>query len=198
MALAQVASVSYGMGTRRNPCAGRDAPLRVNAVFIRRLLTYMATLEHLAATDKLLKHEPDLDENELSERIAYFSPAFDQWLDAFLRQLASRAGRHLTPFEQAEQILYEFVAGQPMAYSVHYRKLEPLTAHVWELKTPDVRLFGWFPKRAIIVFVCGALKENVKKFDNYTPFIQEVIAFRDALDLDHPKAITGVGRHEVL
>ncbi len=193
-----MASVSYGMGTKRNPCADREAPLRVNAIFIWQLLTYMATLEHLAAADKLLKHEPDLDESELSERIAYFSPGFDHWLDATLRQLAFRAGRDLTPFEQAEQILYEFVAGQPMAYSVHYRKLEPLMAHVWELKTPDVRLFGWFPKRAIIVLVCGTLKENVKKFGDYAPFIREVIAFRDALALDNPKAITGVGRHEVL
>lgn len=158
----------------------------------------MATLEHLAAAGNLLKHEPDLDDSELSNRIAYFSPAFDNWLATTLRPLGSRAGRHLAPFEQAEQILYEFVIGQPMAYSVHYRKLEPLTTHVWEIKTPDVRLFGWFPRRANIVLVCGSLKENVTHFRDYAPFIQEVISFRDSLDLDDPKAITGVGRHEVL
>ena|ERR1700731_3781103 len=158
----------------------------------------MATLEHLAATDKLLKHEPDLDDHELPERIAYFAPDFDGWLDTVLRPMQAQRGRDLTPFEQAEQILYEFVIGRPMAYSVDYRKLEPLTVHVWELKTPDVRLFGWFCRKAVIVLVCGTLKENVKKFKDYAPFIETVVNFRDALDLDAPKAITGVVHHDVL
>jgi hypothetical protein len=158
----------------------------------------MATLEHLAAADKLLKHEPDLNDHELPERVAYFAPDFDDWLDTTLRPMECRYGRKLSPFEQAEQFLYEFVVGRPMAYSVHYRKLEPITVHVWELKTPDVRLFGWFPKKATIVLVCGTLKENVKAFKQYAPFIQMVVAFRDLLNLDPPKAITGVAHHEIL
>jgi hypothetical protein len=158
----------------------------------------MATLEHLAATNKLLKHEPDLDDHELPERIAYFAPDFDEWLEAGLWSLDAKRGRDLTPFEQVEQILYEFVIGHPMAYSVDYRKLEPLRVHVWELKTPDVRLFGWFPRKATIVLVCGTLKENVNKFKAYTPFVEAVAAFRNAIDLDEPKSVTGVRQNEVL
>ena len=158
----------------------------------------MATLEHLVATDSLLKHEPDLYASDLPHRIAYFAPAFDEWLDEVLWPIGRYRGRDLTPFEQAEQILYEFVVGLPLAYSFHYRKLEPISLHVWELKTTDVRLFGWFPQKAVIVLVAGTLKENVRNFKDYTPFVQKVVAFRDALDLDEPKAITGVNRNEVL
>lgn len=78
----------------------------------------MATLEHLAATDKLLKHEPDLDDHELPARVAYFAPDFDEWLAVTLYPLSAKRGRHLTPFEQAEQLLYEFVIGRPMAYTL--------------------------------------------------------------------------------
>jgi hypothetical protein len=91
-----------------------------------------------------------------------------------------------------------FRVGSPMAYDVHYKKLEPLTKHVWEFKMPDVRLFGWFAKKVVVVVVCGTLKENVKRFGDYAPFIDRVVAFRDALDLDPPKAITGVHHNEVL
>jgi hypothetical protein len=85
-----------------------------------------------------------------------------------------------------------------MAFGVNYRKLEPHAEHVWELKTIDVRLFGWLATKGTIILVCGTLKENVKNYKLYAPFIQEVIAFRDALDLNPPKVITGVRYHEIL
>ena len=94
---------------------------------------------------------PDLDNHELPQRLAYFAPEFDEWLETNLRPLDAIRGRQLTPFEQAEQLLYEFTVGSPMAYDVDYKKLEPLTKHVWEFKMPDVRLFGWFAKRAAFV-----------------------------------------------
>src|SRR3954447_19238142 len=101
----------------------------------------MATLEHLAATDKLLKHEADLYAHQLPLRTAYFAPEFDAWLDE-LWKIELRRGRDLAPFEQAEQALYDVVIGRPMAFGVDYRKLEPHEEHVWELKTLDVRVFG--------------------------------------------------------
>jgi hypothetical protein len=108
----------------------------------------MATLEYLLATSHLIKHEPDLDHDELPERIICFAPSFTAWLNETLATIGRRQRRQLTPYEQVEQILYEFVIGRPMAYSVDYRKLDPpILAHVWELKTPDVRLFGWFARR---------------------------------------------------
>ena len=158
----------------------------------------MATLEYLIATGRLVKHEPDFDDDELPQRIVCFAPGFTTWLSRTLAKVEPLHGRHLTPHEQVEQILYEFAIGRPMAYSVDYRKLDPpVLAHVWELKTQDVRLFGWFAKRGHFVIVCGELKDNLPKRSDYMPYIQKVISFRDVLDLDEPKALRGVTYNDI-
>ena len=107
-------------------------------------------------------------------------------------------GRDRSPLEQAEQILYDFAIGRPLAYGSSYHPLDPQASYVWELKTPDIRLFGWFPKRRHLVIVCWELKDNLKKHSEYAPYVKRVTAFRDALDLDEPKAVTGVSRNDVL
>lgn len=83
----------------------------------------------------------------------------------------------------------------PTAFTTESSILSP---NVWELKTEDVRLFGWFPQRAHFIAVCGSLKNAIRKARDYAPFIQKVIDFRTALELDEPKAITGVGHDDVL
>ncbi|HZL59844.1 MAG TPA: hypothetical protein VFC38_09090 [Stellaceae bacterium] len=157
----------------------------------------MATLEHLVASGKLRKHEPELDDGEMPEGIICLSPECDAWLSNHLIGTPRFSGRKLTAYDQVDQILYDFVIGRPMAYSVHYRKLEPVGSHVWELKTVDVRLFGWFCKKGHFVVVCGSLKNKLRKNKNYAPFIAKVIAFRKALDLDEPKAITGTNHNDI-
>lgn len=158
----------------------------------------MATLEDLIAAGKIAKHEADLENHELPERVVYFAPEFDAWSGGVLSGLGCQHGRNRTPYEQTEQILYEFVIGRRLAYGSAYHPLDPLSAHVWELKTPDVRLFGWFPQRGHLIIVCGELKENLRKISDYAPHVGKVVAFRDALDLDEPKAVTGVRQNEVL
>jgi hypothetical protein len=48
------------------------------------------------------------------------------------------------------------------------------------------------------VIVCREFKDNLKTHAAYAPFIQQVVDFRNALDLDEPKAVTGVGSDDVL
>lgn len=158
----------------------------------------MATLEQLFNEGKLKRHRPALEPSELSERVVYFAPDFDEWLVTDLQPLPCFVGRKVTPFEQAEQILYEYVVGLPMAYGVHYKKLEPHGQHTWEFRTPDVRLFGWVPQKAHFVVVRGALKNQVKRFRDYAPYIADVVTFRASLDLNEPKSVTGVRANDVL
>jgi hypothetical protein len=158
----------------------------------------MATLAHLVATGKLVKHEADLERDEQPQRVVCFSPKFNTKLESSFQGMARLQGRNRTPYEQIEQILYDFIIGRPMAYGSQYHPLDPLVSHTWELKTPDVRLIGWFPQRGHFVVVEGELKDNLKKFADYSPHVQKTVAFRDALDLDEPKAITGVSRNDVL
>lgn len=151
----------------------------------------MATLEHLRATGQLIKHKPALERDEMPSRVVYFSPGFDTWLKADLMPVPRLNGRATTPYEQAEQALYEFIIGRPLAYDVTHRKLDPHSQHVWEFKPPDVRLFGWPPQKGNIVLVRGALKKDVPKHKFYAPYITSVCDFRTKLDLDEPKSIEG-------
>lgn len=85
-----------------------------------------------------------------------------------------------------------------MAYSIDVRKLEPHGQHVSELKTEDVRIFGWLAKKGHFVAVCGSLKKVIPRAKDYAPFIKAVVDFRAALELDEPKTLLGVTLHEVL
>jgi hypothetical protein len=158
----------------------------------------MATLEHLCATGKLKKHIPDLEDTELPQRMMYFAPEFEAWISGALRLERPERGRNLTPFEQAELICYEFIVGRPMGYGYHYKKLDPISAHAWELKTEDVRIFGWFAMKSHFVAVGGELKRYLKRARQYGPHVLRVTNFRNALELDEPKAITGVTHNAVL
>ena len=164
----------------------------------------MATLAHLVAAGKLKKHEPDLEAGEQPNRVVYLAPCINVWLGTTLRMAGRDRGRNLDPFDQVEDILYGFATGRPMSYGYHYKPLLPVPGqkvgegHIWELRTPDVRLIGWFPKRATFLAVCGCMKKDITKAKMYEPYIRKTIGFRDSLDLDAPKAIIGELHHHVL
>jgi len=158
----------------------------------------MATLATLATSGAIIQHDPDLEADEQPVRFAYASPAAHVWCRTVLPGMARDRGRNETPFEQVEQVLFEFTVGRPMAYDVTYKKLDPLGQHVWELKTVDVRLIGWFARKGCFVIVCAEMKRQLRQARLYRPLIDATVAFRASLDLDPPKEITGVRHHDVL
>lgn len=158
----------------------------------------MATLKELVNLGELVQHIPELRPKDLPERAVYFAPGFNKNDLEQLEKLPRKRGRDLTPIEQIEQILFEFVIGRRFAYGSDHRKLDPLTQHVWELKTEDVRLFGWIPLKAHFIIVRGELKDNLIPSKKYTPYIDQTIAFRNQLNLDEPKFITGTRHEQVL
>ena len=169
-----------------------------NDISTCRVLTYMATLEQLAAGGQLIRHEPDFEQWEMPSRFILYPPEFPGWYEGDFKNAPRVRGRNLSPYEQAEQILYEFMLGRPMAYDVDYKKLGPLGQHVWELKTPDVRIFGWFARRRYFVAVRGELKDKIPNAKLYGPYIESVVNFRTALDLDLPKAVTEIAKDAIL
>jgi len=158
----------------------------------------MATLAHLLVAGKLHSYTPMLEPHEMPSRFVYFTPEARAWFEHTLMVAPSDRGKHLSPVEEADLLLTDFVIGRPMAYSLDYRKLDPLGHHVWELKTIDVRLIGWFPRKATFIAVCGRLKRELKRAGLYQPCILHTTWFRANLDLDEPRAITGVNHHDVL
>lgn len=158
----------------------------------------MSTLDQLVQLGKLLKLEPEMERNEFPERHVYTSPEANAWMETTLAAARRDRGRDLWPLEQVEQLFYDFVIGRPLVYDQQRKKLDPIGQHVWELKTEDVRLIGWFPKKKNFVVVCGQMKRDLRNRKLYTPCILHTVWFRQNLDIDEPKSITGVHHDDIL
>jgi hypothetical protein len=107
----------------------------------------MATLEQLESSGQIIRHQPDFEHWELPNRMISYAPQFASWFGV-LEGAPRIRGRDTSPYDQVEQIFFDFALGRPMAYSVDYRKLEPLGEHVWEFKTPDMRVVWLVPAKS--------------------------------------------------
>ena len=67
-----------------------------------------------------------------------------------------------------------------------------------ELRTPDLRIFGWFALKDHFVGVVANDATYVKEHDLYQGYIGEVVRFRDGLQLDDPKFIPGEEAKDVV
>ena len=100
----------------------------------------------------------------------------------------------LTPKEQLVERLRQWMAGDPMSYGPMFRDMNPREDEVWELKTADLRIFGWMYRPLEFVAVRGGYTDDYKdptKIKNYADDRREVVKARDALPLDGDKFTTG-------
>ena len=51
-------------------------------------------------------------------------------MEATLKLASRDRGRDLWPWEQVEQLLFDFVVGRPLSYDTQRKKLDPLTQHI--------------------------------------------------------------------
>jgi hypothetical protein len=158
----------------------------------------MATLFELCENGDLIRLDAGLSEGELDQRRIYLIPKVKDWIELDLPGLQSTWQIELTPAEQLYALFYQFCAGKKLVHGDRYKKLDPRDRHVWELKTGDLRIFGWFP--SIDVFVVCAIHDatRVKKIPLYAGFRDEVVRVRNAMLLDEPKCIEGNNYDDVL
>lgn len=157
----------------------------------------MATIAELENGRLLLPYDPDVESDEFPTRYIHMAPDFERWFEDHLPTEPSPGGLGLTPYEQTEQKLYDYCIGRPLSYDRDRKILRPQGLHIWSLKAPEVRLFGWLPKPRHFIAVCGELKCRLLTERDYAPFIERVRAFRDGLPLDSPKFLTGVRPNDI-
>ena len=124
-------------------------------------LTYMATIGELCRQGVVELIEVELEPGEQPERLVYCHPRVVNWLETVLPTLQTDgyiAGA-LTPSEQAETLLYQFIAGRSLS-AMPPKSMRPETAGIWELRTYDLRFFGWFWKKG--VFVLSSIETKAK------------------------------------
>lgn len=156
----------------------------------------MATIAMLQDKGDLIEYEPDLDPREFPTRWIHQASAFPG-LFASLKNEQPDAPRPLSPFEQVEQALYDYCIGRPLAYDYDRKMLNPKQYGVWEIKTADVRVFGWLPERRHMIVVSLAMKRDLIPSSKYKPYVSGVVDFRDKLNLDYPKFLTGASPRDI-
>lgn len=108
----------------------------------------MATISTLVAEGKLLQIEVELDVREQAWRCIYGTPQFIQELQRFLNEAEpSPIGADEALDEQLDALLHAFIVGDELHFDRQFHILNPNENGIWELKTPDLRIFGWFSHR---------------------------------------------------
>lgn len=105
-----------------------------------------------------------------------------------------RVNSNMTPAEQLITRLLQWITGKPMVYDRMFKGLIPASDGVWELKTADLRIFGWLYRPREFIAVCGGYADHYKeptKIKDYADDKRAVIHARNTLPLDPPKFVTG-------
>lgn len=149
------------------------------------MLTIYSTLTTLIAEGVLWELEADLDPGAVPFRRFYATDVARVWLGKFLPDLPRIWDADAEPIEQVDALLQRYAAGKALFYGDggDIRCLRPWSDGIWEFKTPDVRIFGWFPIMDIFVATNAKDAETVKRLNLYGPMVAEAVRTRAGLGM---------------
>ena len=151
----------------------------------------MATIITLEKQGVLQRYDAVLGSRELETRRFYGSTRLVKWIGEELPQLGSSGNIEVSPAEQLDELLRKYVSGSVLTYRHSFYPLTPLKDSVWELKTADLRVFGWFHAVDCFIGFAADTAQRVKDHKLYSGYLGEVVRFRKSLALDQPKSIKG-------
>jgi hypothetical protein len=155
----------------------------------------MATFDSLLQGKKLIPVILRLPRGQFHERKIYAYPDCVRWMrDEVPKMTTGRLQSDFTPHQQMVERLRQWMSGQPMEYGPMFHDMDPLEDNVWEMKTADLRFFGWMYQRRKFIAVQGGYADDYKeptKTKNYADERRDVVKARDALPLDGPKFVEG-------
>jgi hypothetical protein len=155
----------------------------------------MATISTLVGRQSLFKIEVVLGPNEgCPIREIYGVPDVRQWIENVLPQLPTEDGASRSPTEEFDDLLFNFISSEGrLRYDKMFKDLIPASEELWELKTWQLRIFGWFYRKDCFVAVHPDQTVRVKrKTDGYRNAINKVKQVRTVIDFDEPKYVGGV------
>jgi hypothetical protein len=159
----------------------------------------MTTIEELVEANAISRIEIEMHPRDQVLRLLYGTPDFIAWLDELAK--GSQPGRRLgeaTPAEQVDDLFNTFLSGMPLVHMRQFRTIRAEKNAVWELKTPDVRIFGWFLKKDCFVGVFGNWTDQVKDHDLYRGYRIAIRRLRRELGVDDTLCVQGVTPGDVL
>jgi len=157
----------------------------------------MATLDNLInrKPPALRRIDVPLDRGEQPERLIYGFTELIDWMENELPLLEpGRLKAADAPKDQLDYALYRWISGRDIAYGRMFKDLMPMLDEVWELKTADLRVFGWVYRPRIFIGVFGDYADLYKGryvSASYSKAIERVKTARDNLEIDQPKFASG-------
>lgn len=159
----------------------------------------MATLDELCGRGELAPITVRLSRREFAERRLFGTPEFHKWLNVDVKSAESIDPHELAPRQQAFDFIRTFQLGLSFAIGREFKRMRPLERDVFEFSTYDLRIFGWFYRRATFIAACGDFMEHTHSapgiYDDHRNFVEQL---RAKIDLDPPKWIVGGKENDVL
>ena len=153
----------------------------------------MATINELVKQSRLLKLEDVLDPGELEERLIYVHPRVASWIDDNLETLDNDGFYENVPSpqQQADDLFYEYISGADMISDWPPHAMMPDESGVWELRTADLRFFGWFWRKSIFLMTAIDTKDRCLTYSLASAYRDQCVRDRDEFDLEPPAFCTG-------
>lgn len=159
----------------------------------------MTTIESLKQEKTIVKLVIPLRENELELRTIYVSQRFISWMkENMIEFSAKNTDMDLSPKEQMYKIFRQYVIGEDFDSDRKLKCLHPNGKFIWEFKSVDLRVFGWFYKPGIFICVAANFTDIVKKSNLYAGYVNEAVKFRIDSGLDKPNFVNSLRYCDVL
>lgn len=158
----------------------------------------MSTIIELADQQAVVRFDATLSRSQFALRRIYLMPRVVTWFQTTLPGLQSDWRVEVQPDQQLDDFLTVYVAGEPLTFDRQIKPLNHLGQGVWEMKTPDTRLFGWFVDRDC--FVCSAIDiaTRVKQLNLYPGYSGQAVTDRNTLGLNLPCYIASTDPNDVI
>jgi hypothetical protein len=159
----------------------------------------MPTIADLVSSGAIVKIEVDLAPRDQPLRLLYGTPEFVSWLQNVLdgAEPPDRLG-DASIAEQIDDLFHSFLSGEQLTFTRQFRVVRAEENAVWELKTPDVRIFGWFTAKDCFVAVFGNWADTIKDHDLYRGYRIAIRRLRRELGIDATLCVKGVAPDDVL
>ncbi len=151
----------------------------------------MATVLELVQAQKLVKVDVGLGPKEYEERRIFLLPETVVQVEKLLESMESEWDIESTPAEQLDELFYHYVHGGALDFPRQFNDLRHIRDGIWELKTPDLRLFGWFAEKDTFLCVNIVNANILKRGVPYSGYCEQTWFKRQQLELDEPKFIPG-------
>ena len=165
----------------------------------------MATVAKLLQDGQLIHIEIEIENSAGPWRHLYALPDAEhqptflrRWLEETLPTLPTSIGAEDTPEEQLYGLLELYADGQILNFGDMYKPLHPRGQGVWEFRTLDVRMFGWFACKDCFIGVFADDATRIHKYGLYAGYLNEIVRLRSALDIDEPKFVAGEDPNDLI